>query len=133
MGLVYVRVANLDFIRTSLGENEARRTLIRTMIKLQRILGDAETLARLDKATFGAMFELAGSRQQLQALASRLVAHGLMPLKGDKSPLLKFHIGIAVLPGNESVVDSLHQALLALLDKMSDGTRRPIRLLNEGA
>ena len=133
MGLVYVRVANLDFIRSSLGENEARRTLIRTMIKLQRILGDAEALARLDKTTFGAMFELVGSRQQLQALASRLVAHGLMPLKGHQSPLLKFHIGIAVLPGNDSLVDRLHLALMDLLDKMSDGTRRPIRLLNEDA
>jgi hypothetical protein len=56
-----------------------------------------------------------------------------MPLKGEASPLLKFHIGIAMLPGNETMVDRMHQALLELLDKMSDGTRRPIRLLNEGA
>ena len=63
-------------------------------------------------------------------LAARLIAAGLMPLKGLKPEVvLQFHVAAVLLGEKLMEGPELSQALSHLLDSMAERTRRPIRFL----
>jgi len=91
---------------------------------------DVDTMGRIDEARFGLILEDVSSREPVNYLAARLIAAGLMPLKGLKPEvLLQFHIASVLLNENLMLGPELSQALSGLLGRMGARTRRPIRFL----
>jgi len=128
--LVYVELVNYDYIKRTHGIAVAEQSLLRSVIKLRRILRDVDTVGRIDEARFGLILEGVSSREPVTDLAARLIATGLMPLKGLKPEvLLQFHIASVLLNEKLMVGPELSQALSDLLGRMGARTRRPIRFL----
>lgn len=138
--ILYVRLANLPRIEELYGASVAEHTLIRAALKLNRLLEDADAIGRVDHETFGVILESVQSREAVQELGSRIVAHGLMPpprrraATSDAAPVtMTFHVVGSLLSECPPDAGDIHQALTGQLDQMARGTRRPVRLLGMAA
>lgn len=130
IALVLVRVVNHEHIRESLGDTVAEQCLLRTVVKLHRILRDVDPAGRVDTAHFALLFEGMATRQALTERMVQLVASGLIPLPGLTPPVhLQFHVACVLLHENPVAPQTILAQLEALLDDMSPQTRRPIRFL----
>ncbi len=128
--VVYIELVNYKYIKKNWGTAVAEQSLLRSVIKLRRILRDVDTVGRVDEARFGMIMEGVSTRAPVTELAARLVAAGLMPLKGLKPEIvLQFHVAAVLLherPGSDT---ELAQALADLIQHMGPRSRRPIRFL----
>ncbi|MBG9388612.1 sensor domain-containing diguanylate cyclase [Caenimonas aquaedulcis] len=131
--VLYIRVTNYPRIRETHGSAAAEQTMIRAAIRLQGLMPDADCIGRVSENTIGLIVETVTMRAALMERASRLVAHGLMPLK-DLVPeiILNLHVVGNVLSENPLEAPALQQALENDLASMSARTRRPIRFLEAG-
>ncbi len=131
--VLYIRVTNHPRIRETHGSAAAEQTMIRAAIRLQRLMPDADCIGRVNENTIGVIVETLTMRAALMERASRLVAHGLMPLK-DLVPeiILNLHVAGNVFSENLLEAPALQQALENALASMSARTRRPIRFLEPG-
>ncbi|HUR90329.1 MAG TPA: 7TM diverse intracellular signaling domain-containing protein [Ramlibacter sp.] len=130
--IVYVRLANYDRIKEAHGAAVAEQSVIRAAMKLQRIMNDADCFGRVDEGVLGFILETSTRRDAMLERASRLVAHGLMPLPGLKPEVtLAFHVAAAVLSENAPDAAQLQLALEAELASMGPRTRRPIRFIGD--
>ncbi len=128
--VVYVELVNYSYIKRTHGIAVAEQSLLRSVIKLRRILRDVDTAGRVDEARFGLILEGLSTREPVTELAARLIAAGLMPLKGLKPEVvLQFHVAAVLLGEKLMEGPELSQALSDLLDSMAARTRRPIRFL----
>ena len=128
--VVYVELVNYPYIKRSYGIAVAEQSLLRSVIKLRRILRDVDTVGRVDEARFGLILEGVSSREPVTALAARLIAAGLMPLKGLKPEVvLQFHVAGVLLKERMMEGPALTKALGELLAGMAPRSRRPIRFL----
>jgi diguanylate cyclase (GGDEF)-like protein len=128
--IVYVRLANFERIRERHGLAVAEQSIIRAAMKLQRVMGEADSFGRVGESTLGLIVETVTRRDALQERASRLVAHGLMPLPGLKPEVtLVLHVAINVLSENSPGASQLQAALQSRLDAMALRSRKPIRFL----
>ena len=128
--VVYIELVNYRYIKKSWGTAVAEQSLLRSVIKLRRILRDIDTVGRVGEACFGLILEGVSSRAPVAALAARLIAAGLMPLKGLKPDvLLHFHAAGVLLGERAGGEIEIDQDLSALLQGMGSRTRRPIRFL----
>lgn len=128
--VVYVELVNYGYVKRHYGIAVAEQSLLRSVIKLRRIMRDVDTAGRVDEARFGLIMEGVSSREVVTAMAARLIAAGLMPLKGLKPEIiLQFHVAAVLL--SEKLMDGpeLSRALEAKLVGMAARTRRPIRFL----
>ncbi len=126
-GIVQIRVSNLGFIRSNLGDAVAKRALIHAMMKVERVMGDADFLGRIGLDRFGAVYSMVESRKKLADLCAHLVALGLMYSKRADTPILKFHVALAAFPGDDAMLRNLDAAMHGTFEQMAEGTRRPIR------
>ena len=130
--VLFIDLANCRRIREQHGSALAEQSLLRSVIKLRRILRETDTLSRIGEARFGLILERAGSRVAVTDRAASVVAAGKMPAKGPKpDALLQFHVAAALLDEFQMEAPELAAALAALLDSMPAGTRRPIRFVGE--
>jgi two-component system, sensor histidine kinase LadS len=132
--VVFIDLVNYTRIKDYYGSAVAEQSLLRSVIKLRRLLRDVDTVGRIGEARFGLILEGVTSRNAVTHRAARLIAGGLMPLKGLKPDVtLQFHIGAVLL--NERMLEApeLVDALGGLLRGMSSRTRRPIRFLEPEA
>ena len=128
--VVFIDLVNYQRIKQLHGTPVAEQSVLRSVIKLRRILRDVDTLSRIDEARFGLVLEGTRSRQAITERASRLIAAGLMPLPGLKPEvILQFHVAAAFLHDRVMTAEGLYKELGALLGSMSPRTRRPIRFL----
>ena len=128
--VVYIDLVNYRYIKTNWGMPVAEQSLLRSVIKLRRILRDVDTVGRVDEARFGLILEGVTSRTPVTSLAAQLIAAGLMPLKGLKPDVvLQFHVAGALLGERTGSELEINQALSDLLWHMGVRTRRPIRFL----
>ncbi len=128
--VAYIELVNYPYIKKTWGTAVAEQSLLRSVIKLRRVLRDVDTVGRVDEARFGIVLEGESSRQAVSELASRLIAAGLMPLKGLKPEVvLQFHVAGVLLNERQGGDAEIAQALSALLGSMAARTRRPIRFL----
>ncbi len=128
--VVFIDLVNYQRIKQVHGTAVAEQSVLRSVIKLRRILRDVDTLSRIGEARFGLVLEGNRSRQAITERASRLIAAGLMPLPGLKPEVtLQFHVAGAFLQDRVMTMDELYKDLDALLGSMSPRTRRPIRFL----
>jgi diguanylate cyclase (GGDEF)-like protein len=128
--IVFIDLVNYPGIKAQLGTAVAEQSLLRSVIKLRRLLRDVDTVSRIGEARFGLILEGDISRVTVTERAARLIAAGLMPLKDLKPDVtLQFHIASVLLKERLAEPDTLVQALGELLAGMSRRTRRPIRFL----
>ncbi|WP_431098219.1 sensor domain-containing diguanylate cyclase [Polaromonas aquatica] len=128
--VVYIELVNYRYIKKTWGTAVAEQSLLRSVIKLRRILRDVNTVGRIDEARFGLILEGVASRSPVTELAARLIAAGLMPLKGLKPEVvLQFHVAGVLLSERLGSHEQISTALGDLLHSMASRTRRPIRFL----
>lgn len=128
--VVYIELVNYRYIKKTWGTAVAEQSLLRSVIKLRRILRDVNTVGRIEEARFGLILEGVASRSPVTELAARLIAAGLMPLKGLKPEVvLQFHVAGVLLSERLGSHEQISTALADLLHSMASRTRRPIRFL----
>jgi diguanylate cyclase (GGDEF)-like protein len=130
MGLVVVRVVNHEFIRETYGDATAEHCLLRAVIKLQRVLRDADPAGRIGTADFALLLKGMPNRQALTERMVTLIASGLIPLP-DLVPevTLQFQATCVLLQENPVPAERVLDDLREMLSGMSPRTRRPIRFL----
>lgn len=130
VGLVVVRVINYDYIRTTYGDATGEHCLLRAVIKLQRVLRDADPAGRVGSADFALLLNGMTSRQALTERMVTLIASGLIPLPNLVPEVtLQFQATCLLLQENPVPADRVIGDLQNLLAEMSPRTRRPIRFL----
>ncbi len=128
--VLFVDLANYPRIKEQHGPVAAEQSLLRSVIKLRRMLREVDTLSRIGEARFGLILERPGSRGSVLDRAARVVAAGKMPVKGQKPEIvLQFHIAAALLEEVGMEAPELTAALATLLESMAPNTRRPIRFV----
>ena len=128
--VLYIDLVNYPRIKATLGVAVAEQSLLRSVIKLRRLVRDVDTVSRVGEARFGVIMEGVNSRAVITDRAARLIAAGLMPLQGLKHNVtLQFHIVGALLNDHNLDANGLASALGERLQSMSPRTRRPIRFL----
>lgn len=129
--VILVSLVNHANIVAAHGPTVAEHSLVRSVIKLRRVLRDVDTAARVGQAQFGLILEGAKTRDQITQVAARLIALGLMPLKGLVPEVtLQFQFSAVLLHEYAGDADALQNKLQYVLSHMSPRTRRPIRFLN---
>jgi GGDEF domain-containing protein len=132
ISLVMVKVINHEHIRLTLGDAVAEQCLLRTVVKLHRILRDVDPAGRLGTAQFGLLMEGIVSRRALTERMVQLLASGLIPLPGLEPELtLQFQVACVMLHQYPMEPDVALAALNDVLAEMSPHTRRPIRFIEE--
>lgn len=132
--ILYVKLANYGPIKEAHGIAVAEQSMIRAAMKLQRVFREADCSGRVGEATMGLVVETVTATPALMERASRLVAHGLMPLEGLKPEVtLVLHVAVNVLSANPLDAVTLQDTLDAELRSMASRTRRPIRFLRPPA
>jgi diguanylate cyclase (GGDEF)-like protein len=130
--VLFIDLANCGRIKAQHGSAIAEQSLLRSVIKLRRVLRETDTLSRIGEARFGLILERAGTRASVMDRAARVVAAGKMPAKGPKPDIvLQFHVAAALLDDLQMGAQDLEPALAALLDSIPATTRRPIRFVGE--
>jgi diguanylate cyclase (GGDEF)-like protein len=128
--VVFIDLVNHDRIKSQYGSAVAEQSLLRSVIKLRRLLRDQDTASRIGESRFAFIMEGVGSRAVVTDRAARLIAQGLIPLAGLKPDVtLQFHIAAVLLGERPMEAEPLAVALGELMDSMSPRTRRPIRFL----
>ncbi len=128
--VVFIELVNYRYIKKTWGVAVAEQSLLRSVIKLRRILRDTDTVGRVDEARFGLILEGASTRTPVTELGARLIAAGLMPLKGLKPEVvLQFHVVAVLLTERPGSATDISEALADLIKGMGSRTRRPIRFL----
>ncbi|MBC7608812.1 MAG: diguanylate cyclase [Polaromonas sp.] len=130
--VVFVELVNYPYIKKTWGIAVAEQSLLRSVIKLRRILHDVNTVGRIDESRFGLVLEGVDSRTPVIELSARLIAAGLMPLKGLKPEvILQFHVAAVLLTERLAPGPETSSNLKDLLGSMAARTRRPIRFLEQ--
>lgn len=130
IALVVVKVVNYEHIRKGLGDQVAENSLLRAVVKLHRILRDVDPAGRVGSGEFGLILDGMMTRQALTERMVQLIGSGLIPLPGLHPPItLQFHAACVLLHENPVAPAEALPALQALLEGMSNHTRRPIRFL----
>lgn len=125
-----VEVANYGWIQKTRGAEAAEEALLRTVIKLRRLVRDVDTTGRVGENRFGLILEGVAMRRPMNSVASRLVAAGLMEEPGrPRDVVLHFHVAALVLHEQAGPAVELLQALEGMLGEMSPRTQRPLRFL----
>ncbi len=128
--VVFIDLVNHARIKELFGSAVAEQSLLRSVIKLRRLLRDVDTVSRVGEARFGLILEGISKRAVVTDRAARLIAAGLMPLEGLKPDVtLQFHIAALLLNERPMEAGDVPEALDALLGSMSPRTRRPIRFV----
>ncbi|RYY72451.1 MAG: diguanylate cyclase, partial [Comamonadaceae bacterium] len=128
--IMFIDLVNHGPIRAAFGSAVAEQSLLRSVIKLRRLLRDVDTVSRMGEARFGVVLEGASARSSVTERAARLIAAGLMPLPGLKPEVtLQFHIAAVLLNERPLEADEVEEMLAHQLARMSPRTRRPIRFI----
>jgi diguanylate cyclase (GGDEF)-like protein len=130
--VMYIDLVNHARIREAYGSSVADQSVLRSVIKLRRLLRDVDTVARVGEARFAVLLEGATSRTSVTERATRLIAAGLMPLPGLKPDVtLHFHVAALLLSDRPLEAEEIQAALTEQLARMSARTRRPIRFIEK--
>ena len=128
--IVFIDLVNHADIKAAHGSAVAEQSLLRSVIKLRRVVRDVDSVGRIGEARFGLILEGATSRAAVSERAARLITAGLTPLQGpNPDVMLQFHVAGLLLRERLVEADDLPRVLGDLLASMPSRTRRPIRFL----
>jgi two-component system, sensor histidine kinase LadS len=129
-----ISLVNYDAISATYGLPVAEQSVLRAVIKLRKVLRDADTVARVGTSQFGLILEGVSHRSRITDIGARLIAQGLMPLPGLVPDVtLQFHMVAALMRELPPEPINIKEELLGLLRSMSNRTRRPIRFFDATA
>jgi GGDEF domain-containing protein len=128
--IVFIDLVNHAQIKAAHGSTVAEQSLLRSVIKLRRVVRDVDSVGRVAEARFGLILEGVTSRAVVSDRAARLIAAGLTPLQGaNPDVMLQFHVASLLLRERMVEADDLPRELGDLLASMASRTQRPIRFL----
>jgi diguanylate cyclase (GGDEF)-like protein len=128
--ICYIDLVNHGAIKARYGASVADQNLLRSVLKLRKVVRDIDTLGRIGEARFGLILEGVSARAPVTDRAARLIASGLMPLQGLKPDVtLQFHVAAVLLSEHTMDAAEIDRSLDDLLASMSPRTRRPIRFV----
>lgn len=128
--VMFIDLVNHARIKETFGSAVAEQSLLRSVIKLRRLVRDVDTVSRVGEARFAVILEGASARSSVTDRAARLIAAGLMPLPGLKPDVtLQFHISALLLSERLLEAEQAEVALAEQMARMSPRTRRPIRFI----
>ena len=128
--IIFIDLVNYEHIKRTHGVTVAEQSVLRSVIKLRRLLRDVDVASRIAENRFGLVLEGVSLRATATQLCARLIALGLMPLKGLKPEVtLNFHMSAVLLRECTHDKDKIEPALMDILNTMGTRTRKPIRFL----
>jgi diguanylate cyclase (GGDEF)-like protein len=128
VGVVLVDLVNYELIREKFGDTLGEQCLLRSVVKLQRVLRDMDPAGRMGRARFGLILQGVADKDLLTERMVKLVASGHIPIPGLVPAIaLQFQAACALLHLTPMSAQDMVQSLSELLNGMSAGTRRPIR------
>jgi two-component system, sensor histidine kinase LadS len=131
---LYVRLANYDAILKAHGAQAAEKCLLRAVIKLRRCMRESDTLGRVGDDVFGVLMEGVSEQAEVSERMSKLIAAGLMPVKGMSPPVNLIFTGVGVLlQDREMAPQDAHEQLLRGVSLLSPRSKRPIRFLRKSS
>jgi GGDEF domain-containing protein len=130
IALVLVSVTNHAHILKNYGDTIAEQTVLRAVVKLQRILRDVDPAGRVGSAQFALLMEGVSKREAVTERMVKLIASGLIPLPGLVPEVtLHFQAACVMLHDNPVSADRVIADLHDVLAEISPNSRRPIRFL----
>lgn len=132
--VLLIDLANHPQILSRLGTEAAEEALLRTVVKIRRLVRDVDSTGRLGEHRFGLILEGVSVRQPVATLGSRLVALGLMaePERPRAAPL-HLHVAAVLLTEHPGSADEVLATLAGMLDDPDPRTQRPFRLFEPDA
>jgi two-component system, sensor histidine kinase LadS len=128
--IFFVELRNAKRVEQAHGQAIVDRCLLRTVLKLRQLISDDDALGRVSEHRFGIILDGVGLRAVAMERMSRLIAAGLMPLRGLRPEVtLQFHCAGLVIAERPLGADQMRDVLNQQLDQMSSRTRRPIRFV----
>jgi diguanylate cyclase (GGDEF)-like protein len=129
---LYVRLANHDTILKAHGAQAAEKCVLRAVIKLRRCMRESDTLGRVGDDVFGVLMEGVSEQAEVSERMSKLIAAGLMPVKGILPPVTLSFTGVGVLLQDRDMApEDAHEQLLSGVSRLSARSKRPIRFLRK--
>ena len=131
LGLMAVRVSNLDAIAEEFGHEYAEKALVVAASHLRRVIVDFDMAARVGEREFALLLEAPMTPQLATSRAQQVVASGLRQVEALPAALtLKFHVAVALLPAPQLDGAASLAWVLEGLDQLTPDTRKLIRPLN---
>ena len=128
--ILVIDLVNHAQIRAYYGSGAAEQSILRSVIKLRRVVRDVDTVSRLGETRFAVLLEGVAEREAVTECCTRLIAAGLMPLPGLRPDVtLQFHIAALLLSDRPMEAEEIERVLAEQLSRMSSRTRRPIRFI----
>jgi two-component system, sensor histidine kinase LadS len=119
-GLLVVEVSNLAALRREFGRGAAEQALVLAATRLQGLVRDVDTAARLGEQEFAVLIEAPCSAADLTQIATRLLAQSLRPSELlPPGATLKLHISMAIAPHGDLNETELLGYLLADVSRIS--------------
>lgn len=130
--VIVLHVANLSRITLTHDSCVAEQSMLRTVIKIKRVLGDISSAARVGHARIGFVVSDV-DKEEIRTLAQDLISIGLQPSRRLLPPTpLHFQFAVGFLHPVDTASDlKLPDKLHHVLDGLSSRTRRPIQFLDE--
>ncbi|MFM9879428.1 MAG: 7TM diverse intracellular signaling domain-containing protein [Burkholderiaceae bacterium] len=127
-GLMVVSLSNYTALQREFGRNAAEQALVLTASRLQDVVRDVDTAARVGEHEFALLIEGPCSAEDLQQIATRTLAQSLRPssLLGVGAGL-KFHISMATVPQGDLDEKELLGYLLSDVALITPEDRKTIR------
>ena len=131
LGLMGVRISNLDAIAEEFGQEYAEKALVVAASHLRRVIVGFDMAARVGEREFALLLEAPLTPQLATSRAQQVVASGLRQVEALPAALtLKFHVAVALLPQPQLDGESSLQWVLEGLDQLTPDARKLIRPLN---
>ncbi|MEJ5989819.1 7TM diverse intracellular signaling domain-containing protein [Ramlibacter sp. PS3R-8] len=131
LGLMAVRISNLDAIAEEFGAEYAERALVVAASHLRRVIVDFDMAARVGEREFALLLEAPVTPQLATSRAQQVVASGLRQVEALPAALtLKFHVAVALLPEPQLDGAASLRWVMEGLDQLTPDTRKLIRPLN---
>ena len=131
LGLMGVRISNLDAIAEEFGPEYAEKALVVAASHLRRVIVDFDMAARVGEREFGLLLEAPMTPQLATSRAQQVVASGLRQVEALPAALtLKFHVAVALLPEPQLDGEASLGWVVEGLDQLTPDTRKLIRPLN---
>lgn len=119
-GLLVVDVSNVAALRREFGRSAAEQALVLAATRLQSVVRDVDTAARLGEQEFAVLIEAPCAAADLTQLATRLLAQSLRPSELlPPGATLKLHISMTTAPQGDLNETELLGHLLADVSRIS--------------
>lgn len=128
--VMYIELVNHRQIKMTLGNAESDKSILRSVIKLRRLVRGVRVIGRVDEGRFGLVLEGVSSRASIIKLATRLRIAGMIPHRVlTPTTFLHFHFAAVLLKDTQLDTFLISEALEDLLSGIAPSSDSPIVFL----